>query len=263
LHRLSGLPLVLDYRDEWGLTNECQENKEFGAVGRWLNGKLERAVVRRASAVVATTMSSADGLSRIVRDAGSHARVACIPNGFDPDDFTGEDPREPGRACYRLVYAGTLWNLTSVAPLVDAIALLCSRSPALAARLELVFVGRKTADQERHLSRLADQPARVVEHRYVDHPAAVQTMRSADLLCALLTDRPGADRVLPGKIFEYMACGRPVLAIAPRGDLWQVLDDYPSSRRSSAGRARRRLSGRVAATTDGTRRTHLRTCCPR
>jgi hypothetical protein len=52
-------------------------------------------------------------------------------------------------------------------------------------------------------------------------------MRSADVACTLLADLPGADRVVPAKVFEYMATGRPILAIAPRGELWELLRDYP------------------------------------
>lgn len=231
LQKSSGLPLVLDYRDEWGLTNEFQENKGFGSLARRLNRRMEYGAARKASAVIATTASSADGLARMVRAAGGQAQALCIPNGFDPDDFAGPAPlRTDGGYC-RLLYTGTLWNLTSVAPLVDAVTRLSAASPALAEKLELVFVGRRTADQDDALARLGAFPVRLVQHAYVDHDAAIRQMRSADLLCALLTDRPGAERVLPGKIFEYMACRKPILAIAPPGDLWSVLDDYPASMR--------------------------------
>jgi len=108
---------------------------------------------------------------------------------------------------------------------------LCRQSPEAAARLELVLAGRRTADQQRMLARLLGTPVNVVEHNYLAHDVVLDLMRSADVLCALLTDAPGAERVLPGKIFEYMACRRPILAIAPPGDLWQVLEGYPAVHR--------------------------------
>jgi hypothetical protein len=35
----------------------------------------------------------------------------------------------------------------------------------------------------------------------------------------LLSDVAGAERVVPAKLFEYMAAGRPIWAIAPRGEV--------------------------------------------
>jgi glycosyltransferase involved in cell wall biosynthesis len=192
---------------------------------------MQRRVVRKASAIVATTASSAGTLTRIRDDAGGTARVLCIHNGFDPDDFARPAPPARRDSRYRIVYAGTLWNLTSVAPLIDAVSALCRQSPEVAARLELVLAGRRTTDQQRTLTRLLETPVHVVEHNYMAHDLVLDLMRSADVLCALLTDAPGAERVLPGKIFEYMACRRPILAIAPPGDLWQVLEDYPAAHR--------------------------------
>ena len=41
--------------------------------------------------------------------------------GFDPADFSGPNPgARSASPRLRLVYVGTLWNLTSVAPLVEA-----------------------------------------------------------------------------------------------------------------------------------------------
>src|SRR5207237_4072889 len=106
---------------------------------------------------------------------------------------------------FRLAYVGTLWNLTSVAPLVAAVKQLGERRPGLASRLELVFAGRRVGEQQRLVDSLKGLPCRVVEHPYLDHREAVELVRSAHGLCALMSDLPGADRVVPAKIFEYMA----------------------------------------------------------
>jgi glycosyltransferase involved in cell wall biosynthesis len=54
-------------------------------------------------------------------------------------------------------------------------------------------------------------------------------MRSADALCLLLSDLPGAERVIPAKLFEYIASGRPIVAIAPEGDVRDLLRDHPGA----------------------------------
>ena len=230
LSRRCRLPLVLDYRDEWDISNAYWEHKRLGTVSLRVQTFMQHRVVRKARALVATTRSSAQALGRIRLRAGSKARVTWIYNGFDPDDFASSPAPAPERsAVYRLAYVGTLWNLTSVAPLVDAVHALCRSRPELAARLELVFVGRRMPAQQQILDRLHGLPCRLVEYPYLDHRAALDLVRTADGLCVLLSDVPGAERVVPAKVFEYLATRRPILAIAPWGELWDILAGYPAA----------------------------------
>lgn len=240
LSRKSGLPLVVDFRDEWTISNTYSENKRPGPIAGRVQRRMQRHVLSRASLVLATTESSAKALGALCRQIGSTAEVSQIYNGFDPDDFPIEPQQQApdGDGTCRLAYVGTLWNLTTVAPLVDAMRDLARRRPELARRIELVFVGRRTAGQEELLDQLAALPCRLVRHDYLDHTEATTFVRSAHALCALLTDCPGAERVVPGKIFEYMASRRPVLAISPPGELWKVLEGYPAAHRLLPGDVR-------------------------
>jgi glycosyltransferase involved in cell wall biosynthesis len=228
LSRATGLPLVLDYRDEWNLSNDYLENKRLGLLAHFLQHRLQRRIVRRAQALVATTRASARALEEIRASARSAARVSWIYNGFDPDDFPAEGVAYPtASGHYRLAYVGTFWSLTSVAPLVQGIQTLATRRPDLASRLEVLLAGRCTGPQQQLLDQLQGLPCQVRQHSYLPHDQAVTLMRSADVTCTLLADLPGAGRVIPAKVFEYMATGRPILAIAPRGELWELLRDYP------------------------------------
>ncbi len=232
LSRRSGLPLVLDYRDEWDLSSAYWENKRLGPLSHRVQSVMQRWAARTARVLLATTRSSASALEAVRASAGSKARVDQIYNGFDPDDFPARPAAAPGER-YRLAYVGTLWDLTSVGPLVEAVRRLAQRAPALVERLELVFAGRRTASQEALFAGLEGLPCRLTTHAYLDHSVALDLIRSADGLCVLLSDLPGAGRVMPAKVFEYMAARRPVLAIAPPGELHDVLADYPLAHRCS------------------------------
>ncbi len=229
LSRWAGIPLMLDYRDEWDISNAYLENKRLDAFSLWVQKKMQARVVRAASALVATTQSSAQALDRIKMSARSAARVQCIYNGYDPSDFP-ETPRPRAqRDRFRMAYVGTLWNLTSVRPVVAAIKLLADQSPELAAKLEIIFVGRRTPEQQAMLGELNGLPCRLVEHPYLPHDEALDLVGGADALCVLLSDVPGAERVVPAKIFEYMAARRAILAVAPRGEMWELLADHPAA----------------------------------
>jgi len=226
----SGLPLILDYRDEWDISNSYWENKKLDRFSLLLQQRMQYGVVRAASALVATTRHSADALARVRDRAKSRARATWIYNGYDSEDFETIEPPATPKPTYRLSYVGTLWNLTSTEPLVAAIELLASRTPDVAARLEVVFAGRRTPQQSQILARLKSLPCRLVEHPYLDHDGAMELVQSSDGLCALLSDLPGAARVVPAKIFEYMAARRAIIAIGPTGEMWDLLRDCPAAR---------------------------------
>jgi glycosyltransferase involved in cell wall biosynthesis len=229
LSRWSGLPLVLDYRDEWDLSSTYMENQRPDPLSRAIQRRMQHGVVRAARALVATTPGSAQALHRVCQKAHSKADVTWISNGFDPEDFPAEFGPPPAQGPYRLIYVGTIWALTSPVPLVEAVRLLAQRQPATAANLELVFAGRRLGPEGKALEALKDLPCRLMEHPYVDHAEAVSLLRSAHGLCALLSDLPGAGRVVPAKIFEYMAAMRPILAIGPPGELWELCRQCPAA----------------------------------
>ena len=238
LSRRSGLPLLLDYRDEWGISNTYWENKQHGRLSRAVQSSMQRYVVRSANALIATTRASAGSLYHVAAQTRRIPVITHLYNGYDAQDFaspagTPADESQSGR--YRLVYTGTLWNLTSVEPLVKAIQTLSERSPRLAERLDFVIAGRRTTQQDRLLQELDGLPCRLVRHDYVDHAAAVSLMRSADGLCLLLSDVPHADRVVPAKLFEYMAAQRPIVFIGPEGEVSGLLQDCPYARVCSPG----------------------------
>lgn len=232
LSRLSGVPLVLDYRDEWDISNAYWENKKLDDVSLRVQRAMQRAAVREAVALVATSRPSMRALERVRDESRSRARVVCLYNGFDSADFEAYPAGSRVHAGrYRLSYLGTLWNLTDVTPLVHAVELLADARPELAKRLELLFAGRRTEQQEAILGRLRRSPVALQRMPYVEHGEVISLLKSSDGLLVLLSDLPHAERVVPGKIFEYMASGRTVLCVAPEGEAWHLLEGYPRAHR--------------------------------
>ena len=228
LSRHSNLPLVLDYRDEWGISNTHWENRSGQGLGNRLQQRMQNGVLRQAAAVLATTEASANHLRSLVDQAGSSAVVSHIYNGYDPDDFGFRGDAQP-RAKYRITYVGTLWGLTSIEPLVDAILRLEEVDKPAAAQLELVVAGRRTERQDAILSRLESSRCQLVRQGYLAHDDAVKLLDESDRLCILLTDAVDAGRVVPAKLFEYLAAQKPLLTISPRGEVWDIVAKHPDA----------------------------------
>ncbi len=228
LRKCSGLPLVLDYRDEWSISNRYWENKSRHAITQCVQRRLQKTAIRHADSVIATTQRSARTLAREARDVGRSLPVRCLYNGFDPADQPQPRPRvakRDGRR-FRLSHVGTLWNLTTSRSLIEAVERLACQRPDLISRLEIEVVGRCTAAEDSLLERLRKLPCRLLRQNYVDHGPALQVMDESDELFLPLSDVPGAERVVPGKTFEYLAAGRSILAITPEGELRDVLRGF-------------------------------------
>lgn len=230
LKKRFSLPLILDYRDEWDLSSRYLENAQRDVWSTFVQERMQRHVMNRADAIVATTQASTDRLAERLRTLQSSASTTCIYNGFDDDDFDLLDDspsavvpvKEPG--VFRMVYTGTLWNLTSVAPVVTAIEELQRRSPELVSKLEFVCVGRKTPEQQAVLTRLVATGCRLVNVDYCDHSTVIAWLQSADALCLLLSDVAGAERVVPAKLFEYLAVRKDLLAVLPPGEAADLIE---------------------------------------
>ena len=135
--------------------------------------------------MIATSPRSAAALTGLCRDTRSRARVTHIFNGFDPEDFANAAAEQAAaNDVWRLVYTGTLYNLMSPEPLVRAIEALAAVDPTLAAKIELVFAGRRAAEQHARLARLTGL-CQLQTREYVSHAEAIALMRSADALCVL------------------------------------------------------------------------------
>lgn len=261
LSRRTGVPLVLDYRDEWTISNAYWENKRQGRLANWVQSRMQRAALAQASVVLATTPSTAAELGRLAAAAGSKARVDYIYNGFDPSDYPVRDGTATrvdygnGTDLFRMSFVGTLWNLNPIGPVVAGLLELARRAPDIAARLELVVAGRRMAEQEAQLDQLASTPVKLVRLPFVSHKDAVRLMCESDALLLLNADLPDTHRIVNAKTFEYMAARRPIFVVAPEGDLWDLVRDLPGTtlcRPGDAAATAEGLSTAIGDWQDGT-----------
>ncbi|MCB2186517.1 MAG: glycosyltransferase [Deltaproteobacteria bacterium] len=208
------LPLVLDFRDEWtgfynaGYSPGAQSPLRDRAA-RWLEARLVGA------ADLVTTASPAYGRRFRALYGGPAGKYLWLPNGYDPTDFPGAadpaPPPSPPAPPLELWYAGTVFGVTSLRHLWAGLALL---DPAERAGCRVRVAGRAVAGE------VIDPGLAGLEVRelgYVDHGEVTQALATAGALVLTLEDLPGAGRVIPAKLYEYLAARRPILALVPPG----------------------------------------------
>jgi len=207
--RAAGLPWIADFRDPWTQIYYNAELPRCNAARR-LDLRLEQGVVRSASELVM--------INEMVRESLGPAasRGHIIPNGYEEEDFAGE--LAPTTERFELVYSGNIIPLHAPGPFLEALASLRAADPEFRAAAKLVFVGTvhpAVREQIEHVGL-----AGVAEFTgFVPHAEAVRRLRTATVALFI-----GPANLLTSKIFEYLAAGRPMLALAPPGgDLDRLL----------------------------------------
>ncbi|TMK73445.1 MAG: glycosyltransferase family 4 protein [Actinobacteria bacterium] len=219
--RHRGVPWVVDLRDAW--TFESLRPPFPSALQRRLDERLERRWLRSADAVVCVSGPVAHDLRQRL---GIEPQL--VPNGWDPDliepDEAGGDAAgilDPDRVS--LVYTGRFGSYgRDPAPLVRALGELGRTDGETASHLELVVAGPLTA-AEAELMRTDVSPARIVVPGSLTREGAIALQRAADAL--LLLASPRRTQLLNFKLFEYLATGRPILALAAGTEAGRVVQE--------------------------------------
>lgn len=206
LQWMTGVPWVADFRDPWTDINYYQELPHTGWARR-IDAALERTVLRRAQVV--TTVSPTWGqvlAEKVDRGAGS---VRVIHNGYDDEDVE-RGTEAVDRDVFALTHVGSLYASRNPMGLWRALRRLRDRGevPKLCIRL-VGSVDPNVRAALRDLG-LGDCTEFV---SYVPHHEAVAYMQRAGLLLLSIEDFPASRGMLTGKIYEYLAAGRPILGV--------------------------------------------------
>lgn len=218
LKRWSGLPLILDFRDDWVTYNEHYFADKGRAVLA-IEARMERWVIRQADQVITVTERLVDNFRR--RHPAHAAKFRCISNGFDPGLLVANSAERRNSRC-RITYAGALYPHRSPRFFLNALAELLHSRSDLRRSVEFVVAGEVDPAIAPLLARFP-YPDVVRSIGFVPHAESLALMRQSDVLLVLEDQTTVADTILPGKIFEYLQSGRPVLTLANEGTMRDVL----------------------------------------
>jgi len=226
--KLTGKPYVLDYRDLWSGWSSMWD--ESSRLTRWLSGWQELMVLKRASAIITVSESLVKVLADMLPPS-DRSRVTCIANGYDKSDFMIVPMVMDTTEKLRLVYTGVWKAGYTLDVLYEALRIMKINFPNAPNKLEVICAGFPPGPVKKY-----DIEDIVQEIGRVSHGEAISLMKSADVLFLNVPEGEYACWSLPGKLFEYLGSGKPIIAVVPaESEVAQVLNRIGGAMRLDPG----------------------------
>lgn len=204
---------VADLRDPW---TELYANKDLfqTCFSKKINERMEKKVLNTADEIITVSPSCAS-----IFASKCNRLVRVVTNGYDEKDFEGMTVSPESK--FTISYVGALSPLYETDTLLVALQQLSDEERS---KIKIRFVGGAFADIKSKLQALKIDTEWV---DYVQHQQAIKYMYQTDLLLLLFPQQSDNKGILTGKLFEYMATGKPILMIGFKdGDAANILQQY-------------------------------------
>ena len=202
VQRASGTRWIADLRDPLVANQHRRDDTAAARARQAANEQVARLVARNADAVTCVSEAIADE----VRGLGARGPVRVIANGCDFDDFAGLEYVPAPR--FRITHTGSFFGKRDPRPFLQAFH-----------DAELDAVARFVGDfrsSDREWAEGLDLGDRLEIVDYLPRGDSLRLQRDSEALLLLVPDAGGRGKgVLSGKVFEYIAAGRPILAVVP------------------------------------------------
>jgi len=210
LKRKTGLPWIAGFRDPW---TGFITTPDRWAIPAGIDRKLEHAVFSEADLVeVAWLGIMKDAMRKYPKLPG--ARFHHLPNGFDSHDFPEVDTSARTDNRFTVTYTGSMYGRRNPDAFLKAVERLATRGEIDPSGIRLRFIGR-FGDEVLEMFRSSPLGDAIEVVGYMPHRESIAQLFLSDALLLVVDECDESDEVVPGKVYEYIGSGRPLLAVAP------------------------------------------------
>jgi glycosyltransferase involved in cell wall biosynthesis len=211
--------LVIDYRDAWSLNPYYQGLDRFHRSILKADRVLERFLLRHTDLLVVSHQTMKENYLRQFRFLREGVEV--VYNGFDPEDIVIKE--ESLFPKFTILHLGDFYarqKARDPSLFLSALQNFISREGIPPERLEVLFIGETDEEIAKTISTLGLSSYVSCRER-VPHPVAMRYLNQSHLL--LLIE---SGDVMTTKVFEYLATGKPILALIKEGEIKELIEKY-------------------------------------
>lgn len=207
---------IADLRDPW---TDIYYYKQFypTLISKWIDRMYEKNVLKRADKIITVGASLKNLFALKAKDIEN--KTVVITNGYDKDDFSEIVAINP--PLFTITYVGTLSDIYPVDGLLDAINIFKEKGN----NLKIRFIGT-VSQYQKDLIQLKAVDSNLEFIPYVDHSSAIKFMLNTTVLLLIIPDHQSNKSIITGKLFEYIASGKPIICLGPTdGDAADIIRD--------------------------------------
>ncbi|MBK5277408.1 MAG: glycosyltransferase family 4 protein [Bacteroidia bacterium] len=210
------LKWIADFRDPW-TEWDLLDTLSLTSIARKIHKKQERAVLQTADRVITIAPFHVTRL-----EALGDRSADLVTNGFDEDDFRNITRVKTSKFTIR--HIGIVDELRDPRPVMEAIRMLCESNSDFASTIRIEFIGNVNSAFKEFVQKDTTLSKITQFLNQISHSVLLTLYGQTDLQLLVLASTAIAPGNLPGKFFEYLASGNPILAIGPvEGDAAAVL----------------------------------------
>ncbi len=203
------LPWIADFRDPlWG---NPFRTRRWGSI---CDQFVERLIIQKADAVIVNT----DAVKRLLSEhyPECEEKIHVIWNGYDPQDELVSAPI-PARSFRKIAHFGSIYGGRHPGLLLENVERMLATGALQATDFRIELVGSFDRDapwlRSRQCAALVARGCLEFHNEVLPQAVAHEQMATADYLLLLDLNERGTGLQVPGKLFEYIRIGRPILAL--------------------------------------------------
>lgn len=215
---------IADLRDPW--TDIYYYNiLNHSALSGYIDKQLEKRVLLESDKIVTVS----EGFKKLFENKEYNIpvdKISVIPNGYDPEDFTGRD--NPSGDKFIICYTGTMSEQYNPYFFIDAVQEIIRDFPHT--KIVIQFVGIVFEGLKEYI--LNKGIAGNVEYiPTVNHRKSVEYISSSSALLLVIPDFNKNEGIVPGKLYEYLATQNPVICIGePSSNAARIISECEAGR---------------------------------
>lgn len=220
LKKMLDISWIADFRDPWSEWTKLNELKVTFPV-RKIHQYLEKKILKRADKIITVSGNLVQNFK-----SKTNKEVILIRNGYDENEYETM-PQKRINDIIRISYFGTIDDERDPRIFFSALKEVFQELPELKQKIHVLFKGIISEMFVEDVLNDVELSENFRVEGYSPHKEIIQEYSKTDILLFILTKSGISSGYTPGKFFEYMATGIPILAlIDSEGEAAQIIKDY-------------------------------------